>query len=112
MAIEVAMSKWEMNVRSGLIEKLWWKFMPGTIIKVKWPKNEWVTVHTWSDGSVEQKCTNDPNYHYRPWLEKNAGKQGIDWNWKIAPWPEDSALYIKFRKGKEQWSSVAGLLWN
>ncbi len=27
----------------------------------------------------------DPNYIIRPWLEKNIGKQFIDWNWGIDP---------------------------
>jgi hypothetical protein len=25
----------------------------------------------------------EPNEHYRPWLEKNVGAQGIDWQWGI-----------------------------
>lgn len=25
----------------------------------------------------------EPNDHYRPWLEKNIGAQGINWNWCI-----------------------------
>lgn len=25
--------------------------------------------------------TDEPNVHYRPWLEKNVGKQGIKWDW-------------------------------
>lgn len=25
----------------------------------------------------------EPNEHYRPWLEKHVGLQGIDWNWGI-----------------------------
>ena len=26
----------------------------------------------------------EPNEHYRPWLEINVGKQGIDWDWDIS----------------------------
>lgn len=103
------MSKWEMKVRTGFIEYLWWRFMPGTIIRVKWPRE------------VESA---DPNDHYRPFLEKNVGKQGIDWNWRIqvgnsfyTPGYEDQdqesdKVVIKFRKGKDKWASVAGILWN
>jgi hypothetical protein len=25
----------------------------------------------------------EPNEHYRPWLEQHVGKQGIDWNWDL-----------------------------
>lgn len=94
-----------------VLEYLWWKLVPGTTIKVRWPRYELATVHTWSDGSVEQRLTSDPNYHYRPWLEKNVGKQGIDWNWRIASVTGET-VSIKFRKGKDKWASVAGLLWN
>jgi len=26
----------------------------------------------------------EPNEYYRPWLEANIGKQGIDWDWELA----------------------------
>lgn len=106
-----------------VLEYLWWKLVPGTTIKVRWPRYEWAAA-AWTDGSVEQRLTSDPNYHYRPWLEKNVGKQGIDWNWRIqvgrsfyTPGYEDQdqesdKVVIKFRKGKDKWASVAGLLWS
>ena len=25
----------------------------------------------------------EPNEHYRPWLEKHIGVQGIAWNWRL-----------------------------
>lgn len=25
----------------------------------------------------------EPNEHYRPWLEEHVGKQCVDWNWEI-----------------------------
>jgi len=25
----------------------------------------------------------EPNEHYRPWMEKNIGRQGIDWDWAL-----------------------------
>lgn len=105
------MSKWEMKVRTGFIEYLWWKLVPGTTIKVKWPKTEWITIHDDGNGGKVDTGSNDPNHHYRPWLEKNVGKQGIDWNWRIAS-IEGNTLAIKFRKGKDKWASIAGLLWN
>ena len=26
----------------------------------------------------------EPNEYYRPWLEGNIGKQGVDWDWDIS----------------------------
>jgi hypothetical protein len=37
----------------------------------------------------------EPNEHYRPWLEKNTGAQGIEWNWAIYEHNID-LLEIKF----------------
>lgn len=104
------MSNSEMKVRTGVIEYLWWRFMPGTTIKVKWPKNEWVIIHDDGNGNKTSALTNDPNDHYRPWLEKNVGRQGIDWNWRIAS-IEGDTLAIKFRKGKEKWASIITIMW-
>lgn len=25
----------------------------------------------------------EPNYHYRPWLEEHIGEQYVDWSWEI-----------------------------
>ena len=25
----------------------------------------------------------EPNEHYRPWMEEHIGEQGVDWNWRI-----------------------------
>lgn len=36
-------------------------------------------VKPFSDGTVP-----DPNDRLRPWLEKNAGKQGQDWDWVLS----------------------------
>lgn len=94
-----------------VLEYLWWRFMPGTIITVKWPRTEWIVLHDDGDGGITATLTCDPNHHYRPWLEKNVGKQGIDWNWRIASVTGET-VSIKFRKGKDKWASVAGLLWN
>lgn len=38
----------------------------------------------------------EPNERYRPWLEKNVGKQGEAWNWNIAPSPNFDLLEIEF----------------
>lgn len=38
----------------------------------------------------------DPNDRYRPWLEEHVGKQGIMWNWNIAPTNTFDLLEIEF----------------
>jgi len=27
----------------------------------------------------------EPNVHYRPWLEENIGRQGVAWDWDLSP---------------------------
>ena len=94
----------------GFIEYLWWKLVPGTTAIVKWPQETWLTIHDDGDGGKVDVQTNDPNDHYRPYLEKNVGKQGIDWNWRIAS-VEGNTLAIKFRKGKEKWATIITIMW-
>lgn len=118
------MSEREIKTKITFIEYLWWKLVPGTTIKVKWPRKEWLVLQDDGDGGRIDTLTDDPNDHYLPWLEKNVGKQGIDWNWRIqvgrsfyTPGYEDQdqesdKVVIKFRKGKGKWASVAGLLWS
>ena len=101
------------NVVCGIniIEKLWWYFMPGVVINVKWPTG-YVVLNEMPDGSTVSTFSADPNDHYRPWLEKNVGKQGWDWNWGMGN--EDATknrLTIKFRKSKEHYATVAGIQW-
>ena len=104
---------------NSFVKYLWWKYMPGVIIKVKWPVGEVKITENdprwdWSVGPswyiVESA---DPNDHYRPWMEKNVGKQGLDWDWKMAD--NDvimDQLTIKFRKKKAKYATIAQLLWN
>ena len=54
----------------------------------------------------------DPNDHYRPWLEKNVGRQGRDWDWYMGNTDVvDNRLTIRIRKSKGTWASVAALTW-
>lgn len=107
----------EIFYRLGFPEMLWWKFMPGKTISLKWP-NGWVVLH--DDGSGGQVSTEsaDPNDHYRPWLEKNVGKQGWDWQWRHRTTiPDDGSIHtdwvvIKFRKSKEKWATMAAMKWS
>jgi hypothetical protein len=96
-ATEGAMAQWELHKRFGLKQSLWWKFMPGVEVELPWPTG-WVVLHENPDGSRVSTESADPNDHYRPWLEKNIGKQGWDWEWKhimtdtmISPGYEDQA---------------------
>jgi len=98
------------------LQKLWWKFVAGDIINVRWPNGE-VEVgpssRAW-DGVMNPYCrqiveSSDPNDHYRPWLEKHVGKQGRDWQWRIEGLDR---LTIGFRRGKTKWATLAALQWN
>lgn len=97
-----------------LKERFYWKFVPGEVIAVKWPSG-WVVLHEDADGGKVSTESADPNDHYRPWLEKNVGRQGIDWQWRVAEsfWEiEDlTILHIKFRKGKAKYATIAALMW-
>ena len=90
--------------------------MPGVTIKVKWPVGNVIVLPTddgfdWAVGTTPQEIFSaDPNDHYRPWLEANVGRQGWDWNWRIAS-TDGNILAIKFRRGREHWASVAALRW-
>lgn len=87
------------------LERLWWRFVPGEVIKVRWPRGK-IKVNAddtkygknSSVGSVIFEST-DPNDFYRPWLEANIGKQGWDWQWGLGPFDvNDNKLTIKIRK--------------
>ena len=102
-----------------LTEWFYWRFVPGEVVTVKWPTG-WVVLHE-ADGHKISVDSADPNDHYRPWLEKNVGRQGIDWNWRMgnnhwafgdARTNSNGVLDIKFRKGKTKYATIAALMWN
>ena len=104
-------SKWYYN-------KFYMKYVPGTTIKVRWPKGEIIV--TDKDPRYDPTMSAvryvvesaDPNDHYRPWIEKHVGKQGIDWQWDILGSDlSTNTLSIKFRKGKEKYASLAMIQW-
>lgn len=105
---------------NSFIKYLWWKYVPGVIIKVKWPRGNIIVNDQdpkWQDMGgavwVDLGFSADPNDHYRSWLEKNVGIQGLDWDWKMAD--NDctmNQLTIKFRKKKAKYATIAQLLWN
>lgn len=121
------MAKWEIHRRFGFVDALWWRWMPGTEVTVKWPVGEIVVDHNdprWIDiggaVTVSLGTSADPNDHYRMWLEQHVGRQGWDWNWKIGPAAATNdagtvigfdTLVIKFRKAKEKYATIAAMRW-
>ena len=116
------MSRHEIHHRLGLIDETWWGFMPGEIVTVKWPSGELeITpdhpLWDWSIGPDSYRVNSaDPNEWYRPWLEKHVGRQGWDWNWRIAPvalgcYSPGDRLVIKLRKKKAHFASMISLMW-
>ncbi len=100
-------------------QKLWWRFVPGEVINVRWPSGNIVVDHNdprWLDWGgavwIDLGFSADPNDHYRHEIEKHCGRQGWDWNWGMAN--DDMAanrLTIKFRRKHAQWASYFALKW-
>jgi hypothetical protein len=96
----------------NLREKLWWRFMPGVVINVRWPKG-WVTLYEDPDGSCVSTESADPNDHYRPWMEANVGRQKWDWDWGMANNDvSDNRLTIKIRQKHSECAILAKLMWS
>ena len=113
------MAKWEIHLRHGPISALWWRFMPGTEIKVRWPVGLTKPIPAPGGGFIQTQSA-DPNDHYRPWLEQHVGRQGWDWDWKIGPIAAHNddgtvvgfdTLIIKFRRGKSKYATMFALEW-
>jgi hypothetical protein len=100
-------------------EQLWWRFMPGVVINVAWPKGE-IKVgpshrYGWSGIGPEYEYIEsaDPNDHYRPWMEEHVGRQGWDWNWGMADRDAtDNRLTIKIRRKYQDCAIIAKLQWS
>lgn len=99
-------------------DQLWWRFMPGVVINVKWPVGEVVVgpnSRNWSGTGpmYEEIFSTDPNDHYRPWMEKHVGKQGWDWDWGLAGQDvTGSRLTIKIRRKHQDYAIIAKLQWS
>lgn len=109
---KIQMAKWEIHTRAGnLYDAAWWHWMPGVTISVKWPVG-WAVLHEMSDGSRTSVQSADPNDHYRPFLEKNVGKQGWDWQWGLRDNnAAENRLTIKVRTKHAKWATMAALQW-
>ncbi len=101
-------------------DKLWWRFMPGVVINVAWPKGMIVAGPgpedpRWCDLGGAAYVTfesADPNDHYRPWLEQHVGRQGWDWNWGMGGMDAtDNRLTIKIRQKYAEYATIAALRW-
>jgi hypothetical protein len=96
----------------NILQKLWWRFMPGVVINVAWPRG-WVVLHEDPDGSKVSADSADPNDHYRPWMEQHVGRQGWDWNWGMADRDAtDNRLTIKIRQRHEKYATIAAIRWS
>ena len=105
------MAKWEIHKRAGnLVEAAWWRWMPGVTISVAWPVGLVSVPNAEHLGVLIESA--DPNDHYRPWLEKNVGKQGWDWRWGLRDNnAAENRLTIKVRTKHAKWATVAALKW-
>jgi hypothetical protein len=91
----------------SFIEKLWWRFVPGEIINVRWPVG-----YTEFDNNGVKVRSADPNDHYRPELERLVGRQGWDWNWGMADRDAtDNRLTIKIRRKHAHHATMLALRW-
>lgn len=103
----------------NMVERAWWRFVPGVVINVRWPVGEVVIDESmkqwdWTIGPSKYIVESaDPNDHYRPWLEKHVGKQGWDWNWGMADRDAtDNRLTIKIRQKHQECAIIAKMMWS
>lgn len=85
------LSKLKMVKSENFLGDLWWNFVPGPVVTVKWPRG-WTRV----DEQGHSCESADPNDHWRSWLEKNVGRQNWDWGWRVNI--GHNAVDIKFRR--------------
>ena len=106
-----------LNIR----DKLWWRFMPGVVVNVRWPTGVIVAGpgpedprwHDWGGAAYITFESADPNDHYRPWMEQHIGKQGWDWNWGMADRDaSENRLTIKIRQKYAKYATIAAIQWS
>jgi hypothetical protein len=95
----------------NLIERLWWRWVPGVLINVAWPEGE-VRIQQESSGVWDYTRSADPNDHYRPDLERLIGRQGWHWNWGMCGNDVlENRLTIKIVKSKAKYATMLALKW-
>jgi hypothetical protein len=98
----------------NLKDRLWWRFMPGVMVTVRWPSGRW---HSTCDvnGGMTSTWWVDPNNYYRPWMEANVGRQGWDWDWGYTDAAShdvsDYKLTIKIRRKHAAYATIMALKW-
>lgn len=92
-----------------LLNRVWWRFMPGTEFEVPWPSGE-LRIKQEDSDIWDYVRSADPNDWYRPDLEAAVGKQGWDWDFKVGS-VVNNTVCIKIRKGKDNLSSFFVLKW-
>jgi hypothetical protein len=99
-------------------QTLWWRFVPGEVINVRWPVGDIIITEDdprwdWTLGPSRYIVESaDPNDHYRPEMEKYCGRQGWDWNWGMAH--NDVAanrLTIKIRRKYANYAILLAIKW-
>ena len=101
-------------------QQLWWRFMPGVIVRVRWPCGEIIVNQEdprWRDVGgavwVNLGFSADPNDHYRWYLERYVGRQGWDWNWGLAHNDiAENTLTIKIRRNKSRYATIMAVRWS
>ena len=107
------------HVDMPLLEALWWRFMPGVTVVVKWPRGH-VRVgpahpQGWSGYGeyYDTVWSADPNDHYRAWLENNVGRQGWDWNWRMLDNDvANNCIHIKVRQKFAMYATIMAINWS
>jgi len=90
-----------------LWHRLWWEFCKGPTVIVNVPNDT-----SFEDQSI---LPHDIYFFYKPWLDKNVGKQGLDWDWRSGPtriFVPPLLRYdivIKVRESKKELASLIAL---
>ena len=93
------------NEYKNIWYQLWWRYMPGVTVTVRWPRG-W----TKPDHMGVQFDSADPNDHYRPYMEQHIGRQGWDWDWQIDDIANDT-LAIKIRRRHAKYATIIAMMW-
>lgn len=115
--------------RLSPLDALKWLLTPGETVTVAWPELQKVVIddsyYFWDPNMGATRVltmSDDPNLLFRPFLEKNVGKQGKDWMWKhlkgcpafIAPEYQRTVdrIQIKLFRNKRKWATMLRLKWD
>jgi len=124
------MSDLELMCHFGIVNAVKWHLLKGSCVIAAWP--EWCEVTVdhndlawidWGGAVTLTRDTDDPNWHYRPFLDKNVGKFGKDWMWRVHPGTKEAdklgtydvdhaVLEIRLHKRKAKWASILQLKWS